>query len=139
MDGAIAKQPAQSVYRANPSVCLTQVDGNGRYTVTVGRYSGTRWPDGQSTFTGHTTIVGPNKPSCTDPSGSDQNDGVMDPTSQHEGGVHCLMGDGAVRFISENIDTGNTAAAVPIGSVPSPYGTWGALGSVSGGDVVNEF
>lgn len=34
---------------------------------------------------------------------SDQNE--IHARSRHEGGVHALMGDGAVRFISENIDT----------------------------------
>jgi prepilin-type N-terminal cleavage/methylation domain-containing protein len=136
--GAVAKQPAQSVYRVNPSACLTQVNASGVYTVAVGRYGGVRWLDGQSQFTGHTTIVGPNKPSCTDPQSSDQHDGVIDPTSHHEGGVHCLMGDGAVRFVSENIDTGNTAAPPVVGG-PSPYGLWGSLGSISGGDVVSNF
>ncbi len=137
-DGAIAKQPGQATYRANPSVCLTQVNGAGVYTVTVGRYDGLRWADGQSTFTGFTTVLGPNKPSCTDPRSSDQNDGVMDPTSLHTGGVHCLMGDGAVRFVSDNINTGNTTLPV-VTSGPSPYGIWGALGSIRGGDTLGDF
>lgn len=138
-DGAVAKQPAQDVYRVNPSVCLTQVNAQGRYTVTVGLYSGTRWTDGQSQFTGITTVVGPNKPSCTDPRNSDQYDGVIDPTSHHTGGVHVLMADGAVRFVSDNINTGNPAAAPVLGSLPSPYGVWGALGSIKGGDTVGDF
>jgi prepilin-type N-terminal cleavage/methylation domain-containing protein/prepilin-type processing-associated H-X9-DG protein len=29
------------------------------------------------------------------------------PASLHPGGVHCLMGDGSVRFVSENIDAAN--------------------------------
>jgi prepilin-type N-terminal cleavage/methylation domain-containing protein len=137
-DGSVAKQPAQTVYRVNPSACLSQVNALGQYTVAVGNYAGLRWMDGTSQFTGHTTVVGPNKPSCTDPQSSDQWDGVIDPTSVHEGGVHCLLGDGAVRFISENIDAGNSAAPPPV-SGPSPYGVWGSLGSIRGDDVVGEF
>jgi prepilin-type N-terminal cleavage/methylation domain-containing protein len=140
-DGTINKSIHQDDYRANPAICLTQDfdPATGRYTGNVGNWGGARWMDGTSNFTGVTTVLGPNKPSCTSPTDSDQYDGVMDPTSLHTGGAHVLMGDGAVRFISDNIDTGNTTAPVPVGSTPSPYGVWGALGSVKGGDVVGEF
>ncbi len=43
--------------------------------------------------------------------------------SYHEGGVHALLGDGAVRFISENID--------------AP--TYRNLGSIADGNVIGEF
>jgi prepilin-type N-terminal cleavage/methylation domain-containing protein len=43
--------------------------------------------------------------------------------SQHTGGVQVLMGDGAVRFVSDNID----------------LTTWRALATVSGGEVIGEF
>ncbi len=56
----------------------------------------------------------------------------------HTGGCHVLMGDGAVRFVSENIDTGNLSAA-QVTSGNSPYGIWGALGSMMGGETVGEF
>jgi len=134
----------------NPSLCLAQI-ANGVYQGgnNVGPWGGTRWPDGATAFTGHTTVLGPNKGSCTQ-GGWDGEDGVYEPASQHTGGVHCLMGDGAVRFISENINTGNTTCPPPdspnnppAGCPPrlttSPYGIWGALGSVSGGDQVGDF
>jgi prepilin-type N-terminal cleavage/methylation domain-containing protein len=137
--GQIAKQPSQSVYVSNPGACLAQVNSQGIYTVTTGtNYGGNRWADGQSTFTGHTTVVGPNRPSCTDPRNSDQNDGVMDPTSWHTGGAHALMGDGAVRFISDNINTGNVSLPT-VTSGPSPYGVWGALGSITGGETIGDY
>jgi len=43
--------------------------------------------------------------------------------SMHVGGVQVLMGDGAVRFVSNNID----------------LGIWRALGSMAGNEVVGEF
>jgi len=43
--------------------------------------------------------------------------------SLHEGGVHTLLCDGSVRFVSENIDNG----------------TWRSLGTTQGGEVVGEF
>jgi hypothetical protein len=49
--------------------------------------------------------------------------GLKGPRSRHVGGVHCLLGDGAVRFVSENIDLNN----------------WRALATRSGGEVQGEF
>ena len=43
--------------------------------------------------------------------------------SRHTGGVHVLLGDGAVRFVSDNID----------------LNTWRALGTMSGSEVIGEF
>lgn len=52
------------------------------------------------------------------------------------------MADGAVRFISENIDAGNQSlslnATLPAG-MQNRYGIWGSLGSKSGAEVLGEF
>jgi hypothetical protein len=55
--------------------------------------------------------------------------------------VQVLLGDGAVRFVSENIDAGNSGAPDPdsTGAARSPYGIWGALGSRNGGEVIGDF
>ncbi len=125
-------------FRTNPSLCLAQVNANGEYIGTdILRSTGTRYSDGTVAFTGFTTIVGPNKASCHN-GGGDENDGIFDPSSQHKGGVQVLMGDGAVRFVSNNIDTGNLTAAAPTAG-QSPYGVWGSLGSIMGREVVSEF
>ncbi len=64
------------------------------------------------------------------------NTGIMPPSSRHQGGCHVLMGDGAVKFITDSIEAGNNGSAhVGEGGVrlrsgeKSPFGLWGALGS----------
>ncbi|HCO22842.1 MAG TPA: prepilin-type cleavage/methylation domain-containing protein, partial [Gimesia maris] len=98
------------------------------------RSLGTRWTDGRSGYINFNTILPPNAPVCN----GQTTQGIQPPSSRHEGGVHLLMGDGAVRFISENIDTGNISAS-QVSSGKSPYGIWGALGSKNGGETLGEF
>ncbi len=90
----------------------------------------TAWP----TAIGFTTITPPNSPACV----YDGHDhwGVFPPTSQHIGGVNVAMLDGAVRFITDSIDTGNLNQTA-VSSGPSPYGIWGSLGSPRGKEVAN--
>ena len=149
-EGAISRNLAQTDYRDNPARCLTEIDPTTQlYVGNVGLWAGNRWMDAAPAFTGNTTILGPNKASCIANNGSDWYDGIFEPSSHHEGGVFCLLGDGAVRFINESIDTGNTACPPadsgsqrPANCPPqgrTPYGVWGALGSVSGNDQVADF
>lgn len=130
-----------SAYRFNPSVVLGFIDETtGQYSGgNISQWSGLRWTDGVPAFTGITTVLGPNK-GVFSHSNWDGSDGIYEPNSHHPGGVHCLMGDGAVKFISENIDTGNiTADSRQAMNGPSPYGIWGALGSINGEEVINDF
>jgi hypothetical protein len=48
------------------------------------------------------------------------------------------MCDGSVRFINDNVDTGNLSAARPnkSGRNPSVYGVWGAIGTRDCGEIV---
>jgi len=108
------------------------------YSVNAQPWTGARWGDGGTAFTSFSTILPPNSASCVFSGGNDAGEGFHSASSHHTGGVHALMADGAVRFISENIDAGNQNA-VPVNSGLSQYGIWGALGTKSGGEVVSDF
>ena len=128
----------------NPAMCRGQV-ANGLFiegAEVKGRHGFRLW-DGQAERTAFNTIMPPNSHSCALDSNSsaDNNDVMLSSTSEHKGGVQVLMADGAVRFISENINTGNPAATPPApnSGEGSPFGVWGSLGTRSGGEVVGEF
>jgi prepilin-type N-terminal cleavage/methylation domain-containing protein/prepilin-type processing-associated H-X9-DG protein len=98
---------------------------------------GTLWPFGHPGWTAVTTVLPPNSSSCTGAGFGDNMSsswGIFTPNSFHTGGAQVLMADGAVRFITENINAGNYGA----GSPPN-FGIWGALGTISGAEVLGEF
>ena len=108
---------------------------------------GFRWADAYPWATAMTTILGPNKELCTNKNSG--NDYVAPPSSYHQGGCHVLMGDGAVVFVTDSIDTGagatnggmvrhNGNGAQRQGS-QSPFGLWGALGTRASKEVVDGF
>lgn len=86
------------------------------------------WNQGLMTIAGTTkwginpVLSGPNIENCAAYS------------SQHTGGAHFLMGDGTVRFISENIQ--NNFETTPPATINS---TFEALGGIADGYVIGEF
>lgn len=131
---------------ANPAACTALFNRN-TGTFPGGGWTGDtswgyRWGDGGGFFNGFTTAIPPNGPSCTENAGhSHWNSTVNTVGSRHTGGAHVLMTDGAVRFVSENINTGDQSAAWMGATAggPSPYGVWGALGTRAGGETTGEF
>lgn len=94
-------------------------------------WAGGRWADGMHFFTATNTIMPPNGPSCAT-RGNDQSPLLAPPTSYHITGVNALMLDGQVRFIFNNIDCGGDYTGKKcLKEGPSPFGVWGALGSIA--------
>ncbi|MFO1065159.1 MAG: DUF1559 domain-containing protein [Pirellulales bacterium] len=121
----------------NPSSCLTVQLGQYYVSGTALKTMfGSLWTDGQTERIGFNTILGPNKPACSvdGNTNADSTGAILPASSYHTGGVNVTFFDGSVRFVSNSIDCGNTAAA-PVLTGPSPYGAWGALGSCDGGDI----
>ena len=83
-------------------------------------------------------MLPPNSPTCVGPNvGPGIYDGIYSANSYHPGGVNCGFGDGSVHFISQTINTGNLGLP-EVSSGTSPYGVWGALGSINGGEPVGS-
>jgi prepilin-type N-terminal cleavage/methylation domain-containing protein/prepilin-type processing-associated H-X9-DG protein len=140
----------------SPIACLAFKGQNGMLTTNLngtpgnctqnGNYRrGVGWASGHFVNTGFNTVLPPNAPLCNNSGGfeSSPSYGVYPPQSRHPGGVNVSMADGSVKFVSETIDTGNLAvreawtwnSQLP---GPSPYGVWGALGSIQGGEAVSS-
>jgi prepilin-type N-terminal cleavage/methylation domain-containing protein/prepilin-type processing-associated H-X9-DG protein len=110
---------------------------------------GMNWAWGAMTMTGMHTIRPPNSELCE--AHWYDNVGTCPPSSRHQGGCHILMGDGAVIFITDSIESGDQRAPVigargvsTQGDRPwrpgkqSPYGLWGALGSRGAKETIEE-
>ncbi|MGI9470019.1 MAG: DUF1559 domain-containing protein [Rubripirellula sp.] len=144
--------------RNNPSVCISFADPERpRYwdpmfqTAILAR-SGTenrrgyKWANFRPVFTGFLTVLPPNSGLCS--INSSVSTGTWAASSRHQGGAHVMMADGAVVFISDSIDAGDsTAPAVRLdgrtstrgnSGSPSPYGLWGALGTRAGNEATVE-
>ena len=132
----------QGSITSNPAGCLSTAAGD-RYVdptqiVGAGGFSktGRLWADGCPYYGAFNTILPPNSPSCSIRLGSgDRVNGVFSANSYHTGGVAVCFADGAVKFVQDQIDSGDPTAAYPANTTAqSPYGVWGRLGSISSGE-----
>jgi prepilin-type N-terminal cleavage/methylation domain-containing protein len=105
---------------------------------------GYRWAAAGAAFNGVNTILPPNGELCF---GAGVNGhGVAPPSSRHPGGAYIMLGDGAIKFMTDSIAGGvvhdgnvwlsGTGASAP-GS-KSPYGVWGALGTRASSETIDE-
>ncbi|TWU54543.1 hypothetical protein Poly51_32620 [Rubripirellula tenax] len=101
---------------------------------------GYRWASYLPCNSGFNTVYPPNDEICTQQNAG--GNGYYSTSSRHQGGTHVLMGDGAVKFITDSIEAGDqTARAISNGNNPgaqSPYGLWGSLGTRAVKEVIEE-
>lgn len=103
---------------------------------------GFKWSVARPLYTGFLTVLPPNAELCFQD--TQEGEGNATASSRHQGGVHVLMADGAVKFITDSIESGNSSAPqvrhdagfTPAGSI-SPYGLWGALGTRASREVIS--
>jgi len=134
---------AQSVTNlgTNPAGCRARINADGTWasgtTPQESRPLGSLWHSGLSAHAGVNLVLPPNSPTCLADAYGDSY-ALSSAQSYHTGGVHVVMADGAVRFISENINTGSLSSA-EVTTGPSPYGVWGALGTKDGAETIGEY
>ena len=145
------------IHLDNPQLCLSASDVKGNELLTyhedtklgtsdgwTNNTSGYSWIDGATWWITFNTVLPPNAPSCTFNQLGAANvfnlKSLATATSYHTGGVNVVMGDGAVKFVNNTVDTGVLSTPAPKRgdlSGPSPYGVWGALGTMDGGESVS--
>lgn len=125
-----------------PNACIAIIDPLDRTMFLAANWldsygRGSVFGDGRSAITTFQTVMPPNSPNCTTAVATHENSqGIYNASSNHSGGVNTVYVDGSVHFISETVNVGNQSAASPtIGE--SPFGVWGALGSINGGESVS--
>jgi len=105
---------------------------------------GSAWASCLGPQTRMNTILPPNQELCM--WATWMGEGTVPPSSNHQGGCHVLMADGAVVFLTDSIEAGDpTNGSVFVfgrgnrapGS-PSPYGLWGALGTRNAQETIEE-
>lgn len=102
---------------------------------------GGRWADGSAGDSQFNTILPPNSPSCA-VDGDEAVDGLYSLGSFHSGGAHIVLADGSVRFVANGVDCGDltqptlTTEQMSGEAVASPYGVWGALGTMASGEEI---
>tara|TARA_R110002049_G_scaffold46487_1_gene135176 strand:- start:132684 stop:134012 length:1329 start_codon:yes stop_codon:yes gene_type:complete len=108
---------------------------------------GYKWQNARGVYGAVTTIQPPNREVIM--WNGNAAPGYLPPGSRHQGGCHVLMGDGAVKFITDSIEAGNQSmspiyvnfmamnSVLPPGS-QSPFGLWGSLGTRASREPIDD-
>ncbi len=145
--GADFRDLVSDNYARRPRYCWNMMSGasyvNGQ---PVSGNKGYAWAEGREPSTQFITAIPPNGPSCIRVNAFQ---GFATASSFHTGGVNAVFADGAVRFISSEVNAGNQdgylgegqSGAVSSDPVmytgPSTFGVWGAMGTIAAGDMVS--
>jgi prepilin-type N-terminal cleavage/methylation domain-containing protein len=119
--GGPAAQPELEVLElagSTPTTAAACVPGSGHWS----GLRGAKWMNGHYGDTLYNHFLNPNSQQF-DCGNASHNFGLTAARSRHEGGVHVTLCDGAVRFVSENVD----------------IQIWRGLATRSGGEVPGEF
>jgi len=161
-DQHITTHPRRSTAAGeNPTACRPQIDPDRPQFWATSTSSWAEWGRGycwagaDPGYTQMNTILPPNREVCARGGINSAWDGIYPASSRHQGGVHVLMADGAVKFITDSIESGRSQDGVvgesgvvwknanttlyphrAAGSA-SPYGLWGALGTRASREVID--
>ncbi|MDR1480306.1 MAG: DUF1559 domain-containing protein, partial [Planctomycetaceae bacterium] len=118
-----------------PQLCLQRANGNTLKSASSRRRC-SRYLDGLILYSGFSTIMPPNAPTCPKSNNTEQCWGIYTASSNHNGGVNIGRADGSCSFVNENVDCNGLPEAVQGAGLSgqSPYGVWGAMGTPSGGE-----
>jgi len=107
---------------------------------TISENRGYQWAGGRPNYSQVQTIRPPNSIRCM--MGGPDTQGMIRVGSRHQGGAHVLIGDGAIKFITDRIEAGNQAGnqtVAPTGAgQPSVDGLWGRLGSRASKEIIDS-
>ncbi|MDR0336727.1 MAG: DUF1559 domain-containing protein [Planctomycetaceae bacterium] len=135
-----------------PSNCLnlqTGTTGISAFCVSadVHRFVGANWGGCRINHCGFVTTLPPNALSCAASRTQPDTRGIISAASYHAGGCQVALADASVRFVSEAIDCGairtmdDPDIETECGQYPaqkyggaSPWGVWGAIGTIAGGE-----
>jgi prepilin-type N-terminal cleavage/methylation domain-containing protein len=131
----------------NLQVNVTEISAFCVSTDNPSRFVGSFWGGSRINHCGFVTTLPPNALSCASSQTQPDTRGIISAASYHAGGCQVALADASVRFVSEAIDCGGirtmtyTDIETACGQYPaqkyggaSPWGVWGAVGTIAGGE-----